>query len=316
MNILVTGGAGFIGSHLVRVLLHENQQVTVLDNLSTGSRENLPEHGFTFWQLDIRDPGLTARLSAGHFDAIIHLAAQTMVNASVRDPLFDASENILGFINLLEAARYNGIRRIILASSAAIYGDVDETDLPVEESHTNIPLSFYGLTKQTAEKYVKLYHRFFGLEYIIFRFANVYGERQGNIREGGVISTFIKQLIADQAPTIFGDGEQTRDFIYAGDIANGLFQGLYTQKANTAYNLSTQTETSLNTLLSLLESFSGKTIQPIRKSLLKGDIRRSILSNDKAKHALNWHPEVTLKEGLLRTYFYFSQQQIIRMQKA
>ena len=191
MKVLVTGGAGFIGSHLVRRLMALGYEVTVLDNLSTGVREHLPEEGFAFWELDDRAPEARERIVAGHFDAIVHLAGQTMVDASIRDPHFDASENVLGTVNVLEAARASGVKRVIFASTAAAYGDVEEDVLPLQEQLPLAPMSFYGLTKVMVERYLALYHALYGLDYVVLRFANVYGERQGDKGEGGVIKANI-----------------------------------------------------------------------------------------------------------------------------
>lgn len=305
MKILVTGGAGFIGSHLVRQLMALGHEVVVLDNLSTGAREHLPAGGFTFWQMDDREPAARERIAAGHFDAIVHLAGQTMVDASIRDPHFDASENVLGTVNVLEAARESGVKRVIFASTAAAYGDVTEDLLPVREELPLRPLSFYGLTKVMVEHYLDLYHELYGLDYVVLRFANVYGERQGDKGEGGVISIFAKRVARGEGLTIFGDGGQTRDFIYAGDIARGICRALVTEQVNTVYNLSTQMETSLRELVASLARVTGEELTPVYAEAREGDIYRSALANEKAKAGLVWQPEVSLDEGLRRTVEYF-----------
>ena len=306
MNVLVTGGAGFIGSHLVRQLLAEGHVVTVLDNLSTGVREHLPAAGFTFWKQDIRDQVVVQQIIYEKFDAIVHLAAQTMVDASIRDPRFDADENVMGLLNILEAARLSGVRRVLFASTAAAYGDVQAADLPIREEHALQPMSFYGLTKVTAEHYLALYQQIYGLDYVVLRFANVYGERQGDSGEGGVISIFAKRMAQGKDITIFGDGSQTRDFVYAGDIAAGLCRALVTEQVNRAYNLSTQTETSLDELVQILQDISGDELQVSHGPVREGDIYRSMLCHEMAVQALDWCPEVSLVEGLRRTYDYFS----------
>jgi len=309
MKVLVTGGAGFIGSHLVHLLLAFGHDVTVMDNLSTGMREHLPAAGFTFWEMDVRSPEARERIVAGHFDAIVHLAGQTMVDASICDPHFDASENLLGTVNVLEAARQSGVGRVIFASTAAAYGDVTEDELPVAEGLPLAPLSFYGLTKVTVERYLALYQKLYGLDYVVLRFANVYGERQGDKGEGGVISIFAKRIARGEGVTIYGDGKQTRDFIYAGDIARGIAQALVTEHVNTAYNLSTQTETSLNDLVRIFGEVAGKDLQPQHGPAREGDIYRSVLANKKARKGLNWQPVTSLEEGLRRTVEYFRQVQ-------
>jgi len=306
MKILITGGAGFIGSHLVRKLQSENVQFIVVDNLSTGSLENLPEN-VSFVNLDIRKPELWDLMEKEKFDAVVHFAAQTMVNISIDDPVNDMDENVHGTVNVLEGAKNTGIKRIVFSSTAAAYGDVTEEQLPVKENELLQPMSFYGLSKVTAEKYLAMYHLCFGLDYVVLRFANVYGERQGNGGEGGVISIFGKQIAQDKQITIFGDGGQTRDFIYAGDIANGVWAALNTKNVNTVYNLSTQKETSLLEMIKIFEQVSGKKINPAFVAERVGDIYRSSLCNEKAKSGLDWDPQVTLKDGLKRTYQYFNE---------
>ena len=307
MNVLVTGGAGFIGSHLVRQLLEAKHEVTVIDNVSTGSWEHLPQgkEVSSCWELDIRDKTAREKIEQGKFDVIVHLAAQTMVDVSVKDPEFDALENIMGTVNILEAARHSGVKRVIFASTAAAYGNVSEDKLPIQESEKLDPMSFYGLTKVTVEKYLKLYHDLYGLDYVALRFANVYGERQGDTGEGGVISIFAKRIANGQDITIFGDGKQTRDFIYAGDIASGIIAAMTTDKANAVYNLSNQTETSLLKLVELMAKAAGKEIKPKFASPREDDINRSILCNDAALQNLGWKPEMDLADGLARTVAYF-----------
>ncbi|TYZ24519.1 NAD-dependent epimerase/dehydratase family protein [Selenomonas ruminis] len=305
MRGLITGGAGFIGSHLVRQLLQTDHQLVVMDNAITGGRHYLPAGGgFTCWQQDIRDATAKKKIQQEKFDVIIHLAAQTMVDASIKDPVFDASENIMGTLNVLEAARQCGAR-VIFASTAAAYGDVVENELPVLESHELSPQSFYGLTKVGVEKYLALYHQHYGLDYVICRFANVYGERQGDKGEGGVISIFAKRIAAGKDITIYGDGTQTRDFVYAGDIARGICKAMTTENVNTVYNLSTQTETSLLDLVRIMSEVSGCEITPKFWPVREGDIYRSMLSNQKAKAGLGWEPQVSLEDGLRRTMDYF-----------
>lgn len=313
MKVLVTGGAGFIGSHLVRHLLAEGEQVTVIDNLSTGLKENLPTDipapdMLTFIEADVDSEIMEDTVLRGDFDAIVHLAAQTMVNISIDDPLNDAKLNITNTVRILEAARKAKVKRFIFASTAAAYGNVPESDLPIRESRTLAPMSFYGLSKVTVENYLDMYHNCFGLEYVALRFANVYGERQGDGGEGGVISIFAKRIANDQSITIFGDGEQTRDFIYAGDIADGIIAALHTDKANVIYNLSTQTETSLRTLVHILSDVSGQKIIPKYGPERAGDIYKSMLSNERARMGLNWQDKMELSEGLRRTYQHFVEQ--------
>ncbi len=276
----------------------------MLDNLSTGKAEHIPE-GVTLWQDDIRSAAAREHIAGGHFDAIVHLAAQILVEASIRDPYFDADENVMGLVNVLEGARSGGVRRIIFPSSAAVYGDVAEAELPLVEDTPLAPLSFYGLTKEMSERYLELYHRHYGLEYVVLRFANVYGERQGDKGEGGVISIFAQKAARGEDITIFGDGGQTRDFVYAGDIARGIRMALVTDQANRVYNLSTQTETSLNELVSIFTEIKKTDWHVSYAPAREGDIYRSCLSREKAKQGLGWEPQCGLTEGLRRTLQYF-----------
>lgn len=300
MKILVTGGAGFIGSHLVPLLLQAGHGVTVLDNFSTGCREHIPA-GVELLEMDLLSDRLTEVLQQHRFEAVVHLAAQTMVSVSQRQPRLDAEQNVLGTVNLLEAARLSGVRRIVMASSAAVYGDADEAHLPLTEKEQTAPLSFYGLTKLTAESYCARYQRSFGLEYVVLRFANVYGERQGDAGEGGVISIFARAAADGKEINVYGDGEQTRDFIYAGDVARGIMAALQTSHPNAVYNLSTCRETSVNTLLAELGTLSGHRLQVHYLAARDGDIRRSALDNSRARTGLGWEPRISIATGLAKT---------------
>ena len=303
MKILVTGGAGFIGSHVIEKLMQEDCQITVLDNLHTGLKENVPA-GIEFIEMDICDKEVMSVFQASQFDCVIHLAGQTMVDVSVKDPLMDANINLLGTVNILEACRKTGVQRVIFSTTAATYGDIEQ--LPILESFETVPTSFYGLSKLTVEKYLQLYHELYGLDYVALRFANVYGERQGDGGEGGVISIFAKKFANDEGITINGDGNQTRDFIYVGDIASAIWQAVNTPNANRVYNVSTKTEVAVNAMVALLNEVSGKNIKPVYGPARAGDIYRSVLSNDKAVQGLKWQPVISLKEGLTRTYRYFA----------
>ncbi len=301
-KILITGGSGFIGSHIIEVLQKENCEITVLDNLHTGLRENVPERVRLF-EMDIRDKGVIDIFEQYQFDVVLHLAGQTMVNVSVDNPFYDADVNIMGTVNLLEACRKTGVKRIVFSSTAATYGDIEK--VPIREEFSVNPLSFYGLSKLTVEKYLKLYHDLYGLEYVILRYANVYGERQGDGGEGGVISIFTKKIAKDESFVIHGDGKQTRDFVYAGDVARANWYAANTEYCNTIYNVSTNSETSIRELVDLLERASGKTIDRQYGERREGDIYRSVLDNSKIVTNLNWMPMINLQEGLKRTYDYF-----------
>ena len=299
MKVLITGGAGFIGSHVVDKLLQENCQVIIVDNLSTGVQENIHKAA-TFIQIDIRSNQLLELFIREKFDYVIHLAAQTMVHKSLEMPDYDCDVNISGTVNILEACRKTSVKRIVFSSTAAVYGNVES--LPVMEDSPTAPTSFYGLSKLTCEHYLALYHQLYGLEYVALRYANVYGERQGDGGEGGVISIFTRNIHLGAPVTVFGDGSQTRDFIYVGDIATANYQALLAFHANNVYNISTQTETSVNTLIEYLGSVAGKTVTKICGELRNGDIYKSTLSNAAAQQNLNWQPYMPLIDGLARTY--------------
>lgn len=299
MKVLVTGGAGFIGWHVVQALLDKKHEVVVLDNLSTGRKENI-HPAVAFFKLDVASDALSEFFTTERFDHVIHLAAQTAVPKSLLQPDYDCRVNVMGTINILEAARQTGVKRVIFASSAAVYGDV--ATIPVSEDSAVAPNSFYGLSKLTAEQYLKLYSECFGLEYVVLRYANVYGERQGDAGEGGVVSIFCKRFYSEQDIDIFGDGGQTRDFIYAGDVANANCLALVTKYPNNIYNISTAYETSVNVLADQLKLVSGR--NPARNYLpaRDGDIYRSALDNAAAVAKLGWRPAVGLPAGLTATY--------------
>ena len=299
MKVLVTGGAGFIGSHVVDLLIRENCQVVIVDNLSTGLQENLHKAA-VFVQMDIRSSTLLQLFMAEKFDYVIHLAAQTMVHKSLEMPDYDCDVNISGTVNLLEAGRKTNVKRVVFSSTAAVYGDVE--CLPIMENSTTAPASFYGLSKLTCEHYLALYHQVYGLEYIVLRYANVYGERQGDGGEGGVISIFARGIQLGEPVVVFGDGSQTRDFIYVGDIEAANYQSLTVVHGNHVYNISTQTETSVNTLIEYMGKVAGKVVNKVYAPLREGDIYKSTLSNAAARLNLNWNPSMPLIDGLARTY--------------
>ena len=305
MRILITGGAGFIGSHLTGLLSSET--VTILDDLSAGRLENIPDDA-NFVCCDVKSPLARDVVKNGHFDAIVHLAAQTMVPASMEDPKKDMKDNIEGTVNILEAARKYGVKRIIFSSSAAVYGDIAPECLPVRETEPLRPVSFYGLSKMTCENYIRLYQKAYGLSYVIFRFANVYGERQGNGGEGGVVSIFARQLAEGKSPTVYGNGQQTRDFIYAGDIANGIRKALFSETANITCNLSTGREVTVKDAADRLLRLSGLSKPICHAAAREGDIFRSALCSQMAGKYLGWAPETDWQKGLERTYFYFEKE--------
>lgn len=301
-NILVTGGAGFIGSHIVPCLLqHGYTQVTVLDNLSTGSRQHVPA-GVELVPMDMCSPELFSFMESRHFTDVIHLAAQTLVPYSMSHPEQDSSENVAGLVHVLEGCRRSGVSRILFSSSAAVYGDNQK--LPLLETERPQPTSFYGLTKAIGEAYIRMYCKVFGFSGVIFRFANVYGPRQGESGEGGVISIFAKKLAKGQPVTVFGDGNQTRDFVYVGDIAEAMCHGLEYSGVGT-FNVSTNQEVSLNELIRTLEQVSGRKLQVQYGPKRVGDIYASVLSHKAICEELGMTQFTNLETGLSKTMDYF-----------
>lgn len=303
MRILITGGAGFIGSHLVELLLLEGgHEIVVIDNLDTGRRENVPT-GVKFLKMDIRHPDLEKVFKEYNFDAVVHLAAQTMVPFSLEHPDVDADVNISGLINVLECCRKNNVKTVLFSSSAAVYGNNE--NVPLREDSALLPMSFYGISKMVSEHYLRVYHELYGLNTVVFRFANVYGERQGNGGEGGVISIFGKMIAEGKPLTLFGDGEQTRDFVYVGDIARALAAGLQAQ-GNLILNVANSYEVSINILVDEFRKVAKKEIAVKYEEPRQGDIYRSCLDNTALKKELNLVPITTLQDGLARTYSYFA----------
>ena len=305
MKILITGGAGFIGTHLVKKLLKEDCEIVILDNLHTGRTMNLCS-GIRFIEMDVRDMAIKDFFEKERFDIVVHLAGQTTVTTSLDMPYFDADVNIVGGINILEACRSTGVKRIVFSSSAAVYGDA--SCLPLKETHVEISncTSFYGLSKLTFEKYLQLYSKNFKLEYVTLRFSNVYGEYQSDEGEGGVVSIFSHKIAKNEAIQVFNDGNQTRDFIYAGDVAIAIWSAMQTCQVNNIYNISSRNRTSINELMNIFEEISGKNIQKEFRPPRIGEIYHSSLDNEKAINYLDWKPRVSLKDGLAATYKFFA----------
>lgn len=306
MEILITGGAGFIGSHILAQLQgRRDMDVVVFDNLSSGSKEHVPA-GMELVEGDICDEAAVDALFADHhFDAVIHLAAQTMVPTSVEQPVLDCQINLEGVLHVLEACRTHGTGHILFSSSAAVYGD--NLHIPLKETERLVPTSPYGITKMTTEHYLRVYHELYGMDATVFRFANVYGERQGEKGEGGVVSIFCKLLSQRQGITVFGDGNQTRDFVYAGDIAQAIIRALPLKGCHTM-NVSTGQETSINDLIRSFEKAVGYTVPVQYTAPRTGDILRSVLSNEALKRDLGFVPEMDLEEGIRRTYDWYRSQ--------
>lgn len=306
MELLITGGAGFIGSHILTQLQAQpDVHVVVFDNLSSGSRSYVPA-GMELVEGDVRDEAaLQAVFEAHSFAAVIHLAAQTMVPFSVVHPVEDCQINLEGVLHVLEACRIHDVPHILFSSSAAVYGD--NLNIPLKETERLVPTSPYGITKMTTEQYLRVYHELYGIDATVFRFANVYGERQGEKGEGGVVSIFCKLLSQQQELTVFGDGTQTRDFVYAGDIAQAIIRALPLKGYHTM-NVSTGKETSINDLIHSFEKAVGHAVTVRYTAPRTGDILRSVLSNSALKAKLDFVPEMDLEEGIRQTYDWYRSQ--------
>lgn len=305
-SVLVTGGAGFIGSHVADAYLAAGFSVTVLDDLSTGRRENVPREA-RFVRADVGSLEARDLLTDGGFTVVNHHAAQVDVRVSVSDPVLDARINLLGLLNLLEGARRGGVRQVIFASSGGVVYD-ERSPLPHREEAPKLPLSPYGVSKLASEYYLAAQARLYGLEVVSLRYANVYGPRQNPHGEAGVVAIFGSRLRAGRALTIFGDGEQTRDYVYVEDVARANLAatrapvGALESVDAAAFNVGTGVETSVNQLARLMLQASGSTVPVTHEPARAGELQRSALDCAKAARLWDWRPAVSLTEGLRRTY--------------
>jgi UDP-glucose 4-epimerase len=291
VRAVVTGGAGFIGSHVVDVLLARGDEVTVLDDLSTGRREYVNQAAALVVH-DVREP---FEVDA---DVVYHLAAQADVGTSMERPGFDAAVNVVGTINALEAARAAGARLIFSSTGGAIYGEVDS---PAAEDAERRPVSAYGIAKLAAETYVGGWNRIHGSQHVVLRLANVYGQRQSSELEGGVVSIFLERLARGEQTLVFGDGEQSRDFVYVGDVVAALLAGAEAGGGGT-FNIGTGVETTVNDLHRLCAQTVGVDSEPRHLAARAGDARRSVLDSTRAERELGWRPQTPLAEGLRLTW--------------
>ncbi|MCL6611463.1 MAG: NAD-dependent epimerase/dehydratase family protein [Peptococcaceae bacterium] len=298
MKVLVTGGAGFIGSHIVDALAGGGAGVAVLDNLSTGRIENI-RPGVSFYRGDLLDGefvmGCVEKERPG---VIIHQAARASAPGSLKDPAGDAGVNIVGSVNLLEAARACGVRKVVYASSAAVYGNPRR--LPVDHLHPVEPLSFYGLSKYTVERYLALYRELYGLDYTVLRYANVYGPRQDPLGEGGVVAVFIGRLLRGEQPVIYGDGEQTRDFIHVSDVVRANLCAI-DRGSGMTFNIGTGRPATVNRLFEILKNAFGYRGRPLYRPPRPGDIRDSWLADGRAEKDLGWTAAMDLERGIKNT---------------
>ncbi|MGA7160339.1 MAG: NAD-dependent epimerase/dehydratase family protein [Bacteroidota bacterium] len=302
MNILVTGGAGFIGSNIVDAYVQAGHTVVIVDDLSTGSLNNVNPKA-QFHNIDIRDPAVDTVLKAIPIDVINHHAAQMDVRKSVADPKFDASVNILGMLNLFELGLRHGVKKIIFSSTGgAIYGEQDF--FPADEKHPLRPLSPYGITKLATEKYLFYYQAVHGIQHVILRYANIYGPRQNPHGEAGVVAIFADKMLRGEQPVINGDGKQTRDYVYVSDVVQANVLALSFPSSD-IFNIGTGKENDVNTLFRFIKKFSGATCEEKHGPGKMGEQLRSVIDHTKAKTILGWEPTVSLEEGLRRTVEFF-----------
>jgi len=311
-TVLVTGGAGFIGSHIVDEFIKDDFDVIAIDNLSSGKRDNLnPLARFKYG--DIRDKNFLEKIFKDYnIDYIIHQAAQIDVRKSVSDPIYDANVNVIGLLNLLELSKEYGVKKFIFASSGGVvYGEPSE--LPVKETYSKGPLSPYGVSKLSSEYYLYYYNKVFGLPYIALRYGNVYGPRQDPHGEAGVIAIFIGRILHNEDITVFGSGEQIRDYVFVKDVArvNRLSVDLDLEGDNIddfAFNIGTGVGTSVNKLISYLKELTGFLKDPIYAPPRKGELQKIILDSEKARKIFGISSWVPMKEGLKKTFEWFKER--------
>lgn len=303
MRVLLSGGAGFIGSHVAESLLTLGHEVAIVDDLSSGKRENVPE-GAGFYERDIRS-GCDDLFEEFKPDALCHQAAQMDVRRSVREPDFDADVNVLGTLRLLENCVKHDVKRVVFASTGgAIYGE--QSVFPAPEEHPHYPISPYGVSKLAGERYLHYYHVQYGLPYLALRYANVYGPRQDPHGEAGVVAIFCGNLASARASTINGTGEQTRDYVYVKDVAAANVLALEGEAPSSgAYNIGTGIETSVNELYEILRGLSGRDLPPVHGPAKPGEQLRSSVDPSAAGRALGWYPQTDLAAGLKETLRFF-----------
>jgi UDP-glucose 4-epimerase len=306
MRTLVTGGAGFIGSTLVDRLLHDGHSVDVVDNFSSGSLRNLElahSHGdaLRMIEIDIRDPSFGELISTGDFEVIFHLAAQPSVVSSMENPVLDADVNVMGSLRLIDAARSSGVRKIVFAASGGtLYGDVPVERLPARESYPYQPTSPYGLSKMIVVHYLKMYRELYGLDFTALALANVYGPRQDPHGEAGVVAIFSDLIASGRVPNVFGDGEQTRDFVYVDDVVDAFVRAANQTGSAEVINVGTGVETSVNVML---EHLSKAFDVPMNANYLparEGELQRSSLAASKAETILSWSAKIPIATGVRR----------------
>ncbi|PJA26542.1 MAG: UDP-glucose 4-epimerase [candidate division Zixibacteria bacterium CG_4_9_14_3_um_filter_46_8] len=306
-DIIITGGAGFIGSNLADKLLTRGFSVAVVDDLSSGFKENLPA-SVRLHRVDIRSAVMNRIFEIESPKYIFHLAAQLNVRRSVADPIFDADVNVMGTINLLQAAKIADVEKIIFTSTGgAIYGEQEY--FPADENHPTNPDSPYGITKLTCEKYIQFYYKTHGLKYCIFRLANVFGPRQSAIGEAGVVAGFYHKFLSGEEAFINGDGGQTRDFVFVGDVVEALVKALDYPQCN-IFNIGTSKEATVLDLFRMMRDIAGSRQQEKFAPAKAGEQRRSVITHDRVTKELGWEPQVDLRAGLKKTFEFFKTKKL------
>lgn len=304
MTVLVTGSAGFIGSHLVSRLVQDGHRVVVLDNLSSGRRERVSPQA-DLRVMDICDPGILEVFKEVKPACVFHYAAQVDINVSQERPQDDAQTNVVGSVNVADAARRTGVQKLVFASSAAVYGDT--ADIPTSEDHALVPPFPYGIAKLTTERYLQYFYRAWGLEFAALRFANVYGPGQSAKGEAGVVAAFATRMLQGVSPVIYGSGKQTRDFVFVKDVVEASIAAMRSG-ATGVYNIGTGIETSINDLFSLMRVQLQSDLEARRENEKQGGQERSCLAIAKAKEELGWSPIHVLEEGMKETIEWYKAQ--------
>jgi UDP-glucose 4-epimerase len=305
MNILITGGAGFIGSSIANAYRDAGHDIVIVDNLSSGVLENVPK-GAAFYQVDIRDEGLADIVREHNIEVINHHAAQIDVRRSVEDPRYDLSVNVLGSLNVIEAGLKHEVRRVIFASSGgAGYGEQEY--FPADEAHPIAPCSPYGITKVTVERYLHYFHLVRDLSYTVLRYTNVYGPRQNPHGEAGVVAIFCDKLLSGDAPVINGEGLQTRDYVYVDDVVRANVMALSMEGTDT-FNVSTNRETTVNEIFQVLNESLGSPVAEKHGPAKHGEQMRSVCTYEKLQNRFGWEPETSIDHGLRNTMRWFQEQ--------
>ncbi len=308
MKVMVTGGAGFIGSHLVDRLIQEGHEAVVVDNLSTGKRKHV-NRAARFYKLDVQSPRLERVFRKERPSVLMHLAAQMDIRRSVEDPIFDAQSNILGTINVLEQAVRHGSRKVVFASSGgAIYGEQEV--FPAPESHPTRPLSPYGISKLAGEFYLAYYQQYTGIQYVSLRYSNVYGPRQDPHGEAGVVAIFTQKMLSGEQPIVNGTGRQTRDFVFVEDVVDAHL-AVMGKDVQGCYNVGVGEETSINELFGMLADLTKSGSKQVHGPAKKGEQARSVVDSTKLRQELGWEPRTPLSEGLSRTVEFFRRQSML-----